>query len=108
MSMSEIPAAIPAAAAGAFIRAQQAASAADAERSARAEAADRTARAVGEHAAVVDTDDADTRVFTDAEGHGSQGRPFDEPPEEPAAESPPPKPGITTSPDGAIHIDIEA
>lgn len=106
--MSEIPAAIPAAAAGAFIRAQQSAQATDAERSARADAADRSARAVGEHAAMVDTDDADTRVFSDAEGHGSQGRPFDEPPEEASAEAPPPKPGITVSADGAIHIDIEA
>ena len=57
----------------------------------------------------MDTTDADARVFADAEGGGSQGRPFEEARhEQPSADAGGPFSGITEDPDGQLHIDLQA
>lgn len=109
--MAEIPSEIASSAAQAGFKAQQVGAEREARRAAQATAADRQLKAVDEAAATVDTDDADTEVFTDAEeGGGSQGR-TDQNEEEAADEdsSAKPKPGgITRDDDGRLHVDLEA
>ena len=78
----------------------------DGERTARANADRQQNFAITETDTTVETTDTDTRVHTDAEGGGSQGRAFSQPEEnqQPQEEAPPPQP------DG-IHgglIDLEA
>ncbi len=72
-------------------------------------AATRQTQAVDEAGNTVDTTDADARVFADAEGGGSQGRPFEEARhEQPSADAGGPFSGITEDPDGQLHIDLQA
>ncbi len=78
----------------------------DGERTARANADRQQNFAITETDTTVETTDTDTRVHTDAEGGGSQGRAFSQPeePQQPREETPPPQA------DG-VHgglIDLEA
>ena len=59
---------------------------------------------IDEKGSTVETTDGDTQVHTDAEGAGSQGRPFsdEEQPEQPTDQDRPPEG------DEGTHLDIEA
>ena len=59
---------------------------------------------IDEKGSTVETTDGDTQVYTDAEGTGSQGRPFSEQeqPDQPTDEKSPPEG------DEGTHLDIEA
>ncbi len=55
------------------------------------------------------TRDRDAEVYADAEGTGSQGRPFSEPESETEEETGPPStPGITADKEGRVRVDLEA
>ena len=107
--MAEIPSHIPASAAQSGVQSQEVAKGRDAQRANTANAANRQTQAIEEAGSTVDTEDADNRVFTDAEGSGSEGRPFDE---EATAEQQPKGQeadgGITRDENGRIHLDLEA
>ncbi len=77
----------------------------DGERTARANADRQQNFAITETDTTVETTDTDTRVHTDAEGGGSQGRAFSQPeePEQPQKEAPPQADGVH----GGL-IDLEA
>lgn len=83
----------------------------DADRAAQSHAAKSQSRAVAEATSNVETTDDDTQVFTDAEGGGSQGRPFQTDEEMPDVEGDDeeatpdgPHPGADPKP----HLDIQA
>ena len=108
--MADIPAGgVEASAAQAGYQAREAARAREAATAGRANAKDRQTKAVDEAASSVDTEDNDAQVFADAEGTGSQGRPF---PEENEADqgtgaSGDSSEGITEGEDGQLHLDLE-
>ncbi len=107
--MAEIPSDIASSAAQTSSQAREVAKVRDARRAGQANAADRHIKAVDEAGSTVDTEDADTQVFADAEGSGSQGRPFDEgqtPEQEPTGDNA--SDGITRDDDGQLHLDLEA
>ena len=106
--MAEIPSDIASSAAQAGYKGTEVAKVRDARRAGQAQTADRQIKAVDEAGSTVDTEDADTRVFADAEGSGSQGRPFDEGAagKEETAETD--TRGITRDVDGQLHLDLEA
>lgn len=108
--MAEIPAALPAAAAQAVHRARETSREEEAHRAAEAHTADRNVKAIDEASAVVDTDDADNRVFADSEGLGSQGREKedDSKNDEKSEDDADPSTGLHHRPDGTIHIDLQA
>jgi len=107
--MAEIPSDIASSAAQSGIRAKEVADAREAGRAGTANAADRQAKAIEESGTTVDTDDADSRVFADAEGTGSQGRPLEEEEAAGAEEAEESVPnGITRDDSGDIHVDIRA
>ena len=104
--MAEIPSDIASSAAQAGFQARQTAKERDAQRAGGRDLAERQVRAVDEAGNTVDTEDGDTAVFTDAEGAGSQGRPFEEEAEgseETAADVTDDDEGI-----GDSHLDISA
>lgn len=108
--MAEIPSALPAAAAQAVHRAREISRDDDAHRAGDAQIADRTVKSIDESSTIVDTDDADSRVFADSEGMGSQGR-QDEDAEDETAEPETDKlrdSGFTRRPDGTLQIDLQA
>ena len=81
----------------------------DARRAGEADAASRQANTVTEAGSTVETSDADVAVFSDAEGGGSQGRPFEEGPPSPLPDEASGNPGgITRDADGNLHVDLEA
>ena len=53
-------------------------------------------------------EDADTAIFADAEGTGSQGRSFEEPGAEERQAPETSDNGISKDEDGQLHLDIEA
>lgn len=108
--MAEIPSALPAAAAQAVHRAREISRDDDANRAGEAQIADRTVKSIDESSTIVDTDDADSRVFADSEGLGSQGRQDQEEEDEADdSESDGPKAsGVTKRPDGTFQIDLQA
>ena len=107
--MADIPSDIASSAAQAGYQARDAGQARAARQAAQANAADRQVKAIDETDTTVDTDDADARVFADAEGSGGMGRPFEEEaaaePEETAEGS---DEGISKDEDGQVHLDLEA
>ena len=107
--MAEIPSDIAAAAAGAPFQARETVKEREVRRAGQAHAAHRQVRTVDEAGTTVETTDADARIFTDAEGQGSQGRQLDDgsqpPSEQPTADD---RKGITTDKDGQLHLDLEA
>jgi hypothetical protein len=66
-------------------------------------------RALGEVADIVETDDGSTQIYSDAEGTGSQGRPFEEPSAEASEEQPQAEVegGLRRDDEGNVHLDIE-
>ena len=106
--MAEIPSDIASSAAQAGYQAREVGKERGARGAAQAHAANHQIKAVDESGSTVETEDADTRVFTDAEGGGSQGRAFEE--EHPESETPADSPdkGITRDQDGQLHLDLEA
>lgn len=107
--MADIPSDIASSAAQAGYQARDAGQARAARHAAQANAVDRQVKAVDEADTTVDTDDGDTRVFSDAEGSGGMGRPFEE---EAAAESEETSDGstegISQDEEGQVHLDLEA
>ena len=107
--MAEIPSDIASSAAQAGYRAREVGQARGARSAAQANAVDRRVKAVDEADTTVDTDDADARVFADAEGSGSMGRPFEEEGAAESEETPEQSSeGITRDDDGQVHLDLEA
>ena len=105
--MAEIPSDIASSAAQAGFKARQVGTEREARRAGQAQSADRQVKSIDESGNTVETEDGDAQVFTDAEGMGSQGRSMEQ---ETPAESQEPKPddGITSDPDGQLHVDLEA
>lgn len=110
--MVDMPSPIASSAAQSAYQSREVAKLRDAGAAAEAGAAGRQTAAVDEAGRTVDTADADDRVFTDAEGQGSQGRSAEQPDAQPesSSEAQPASPhgGITTDPDGRLHVDVEA
>lgn len=107
--MAEIPPEIPSSAAQAGFQAREVAKERDARRTARVEATKRQAQAVDEAGRTVETTDNDVAVFSDSEGAGSQGKPFeDEKPAEEETEDTSGESGITRDDEGNYHLDLEA
>ncbi len=107
--MAEIPPDISSSAAQAGFQAREVAKERDARRTGQAEAASRQTKAVTESGDTVETTDADVAVYADAEGTGSQGRPFEEAEtDEPETDDKPKNGGITRDDDGQLHVDLEA
>lgn len=80
--MAEIPSDIAGSAAQAGFQAREVGRQRDATRTGQAHAAQQQTRAVTEASELVDTAELGTRVFSDAEGGGGQGRAFESSPEE--------------------------
>lgn len=109
--MAEIPSDIASSAAQAGIRARQAVGDRESHRAAQANTSERQVKAVDQAGSSVDTDDLDTQVFADAEGTGSEGRPFeDEAPEQDDDDAPSREEtsGLTRDENGKLHVDLEA
>ncbi len=107
--MAEMPADIASSAAGAPIQAREAVKEREARRAGQVQAADRQVKSIDEAGSTVDTDDADTQVFADAEGTGSAGREFEEEggdDAQSAAETS--DDGVTHDEDGKPHLDLKA
>ena len=107
--MAEIPADIASSAAQAGYQARAVEGERAARRTSRRSATERQIKAVDEADTTVETDDADSRVYTNAEGSGSQGRPFDDSAtetDEPETDAP--QDGIVTDDDGHMHLDVQA
>ncbi|MBI4716208.1 MAG: hypothetical protein HY763_00225 [Planctomycetes bacterium] len=104
-----MPSAIAASAAQAAAQARETAASRESRRAEDVLAAGRQSRAVDEAGTTVDTADADTQVFTDSEGAGSQGRAFDSQPDADAAPAPADSAsGVTRDPNGRLHLDLQA
>lgn len=107
--MTEIPSHIASSAAQAGYQARDVGRERDARRAGQTNTAQRQVKAVEDASETVDTTDFDTRVTSDSEGAGSQGRAFDEDADTDDAstngESPP---GLTKGEDGQMHLDLEA
>ncbi len=82
---------------------RQTAAVRDTERTTSAVDLRQQANLIDEKGSTVETTDGDTQVYTDAEGSGSQGRPFSEEPSDQPADR-------ENRPEGdeGTHIDIEA
>ena len=107
--MAEIPSDIASSAAQAGFKAREVAHGRNARGAAQANATERQTKSIDEAGNTVDTEDADTQVFADAEGSGGQGRSFEEanlPETEDVSESA--AEGIVRDDDGRVHLDLEA
>ncbi len=105
--MAEIPSHLASSVAGSPLQSREVAKEQEARRSGAADAAQRQIKQVGELDNTVEAGDADTAVFSDAEGAGSQGRSEEESQESPDTQPDTPG-GVTTDEDGHVHLDIEA
>ena len=104
--MSSIPPDIAGAAAQAGFVSREASRIQDASRTAQQRAAARQVQAATDAADSVETTDADTAVFADAEGAGGQGRAFEEAASEEVPEVDTDAPSGLA--DGGGTLDIEA
>jgi len=108
--MADSPSPIASSAAGMPLQAKDAAEAREARRAGQHIAARTQVKTVDDAGAAVETTDADSRVFTDAEGTGSQGRQLGEEDEsqgrQTSADGEPV--GFTKDKDGKIHLDLQA
>lgn len=106
--MAEIPN-IAASAAQAGFQAREVGKTRDADNAAQANAAARQTNAISQAGETVETEDADSQVFTESEGAGGQGRQLDDDAAEAtdgdAGQS---SKGITEDEDGHLHLDLEA
>ena len=108
--MAEIPSDIASSASQANIQARSVADNRNARSADTANAVNRQVKATEEADTTVDTADDDTKVFADAEGTGSQGRPFEEesaPPDQ-QDEAAATNEGISRDENGQVHLDLEA
>ncbi len=109
MLMAEIPSHISSSAAQAGFQSREVGRERDAGRAGQANATQRQIKSVEEASDTVDTTDFDTRVTTDSEGSGSQGRSFEEDnPMEDSSTDQASVPGVTKDEDGQLHLDLEA
>ena len=106
--MAEIPSDIASSAAQAGYQAREVGKERGSRGAAQAHAANHQIKAVDESGSTVETEDADTQVFTDAEGGGSQGRDLEEEPSETEGAGDSSATGITQDQDGQLHLDLEA
>jgi len=108
--MSEIPADIASSAAQAGYQAREVGRVQGGHAAGQSNATKRVTRAVDETDTTVDTDDADAQIFSDAEGAGSQGTPFedDATPEDEPGEGDTSDSVITQGEDGRPHLDLQA
>ena len=106
--MSEIAPDLPSSAAQTGVQAREVAKEREARRAGQAHAANRQVKTVDEAGSIVETGDDDMAVFTDAEGSGSQGRPFEEEKSSPESADESTAKGITRGEDGQVHVDLEA
>ncbi len=107
--MAEVPSEIASSAAQSGVQSREVAKGRAAARANISSAASRETKAVEEAGSTVDTEDEDNRIFTDAEGGGSQGRTFEEgaAAEQGQGEAVSDN-GITQDEDGQLHLDLEA
>ncbi|MCO6437970.1 MAG: hypothetical protein J5J06_12835 [Phycisphaerae bacterium] len=104
--MAEIPSDIAASAAQAGYQAREVGRERDAARTGQSHQAQQQNRNVTEAGEIVDTAELGTRVYSDAEGAGSQGRPFESDDEQTKPESDDETPD-DDRPDGERpHLDI--
>jgi len=103
-----MPSHIASSAAPASYQAKEVAKERESRRAGQTNASNRQVKSVDEQGGTVDTEDADTAIFADAEGTGSQGRTFEEPGAEERQEPKIPDNGIRKDEDGQLHLDIEA
>ncbi len=107
--MSDIP---PIAASGAQAGYQQAevTRARDARRADQVRARAKNANAIDEAGNTIETDDNDSRVFTDAEGAGGQGRSDEDGEHSPEADEAQEgdDSAIVSDEDGDVHLDLQA
>jgi len=106
--MAEIPSDIASSAAGAPIQSREVTRAKEASRAAQSHATERQVRSLDEADATVDTDDADTQIFSDSEGGGSLGRDLSGDESARGSEEQRASPGISTDEDGQTHLDLQA
>ncbi len=107
--MAEIPSGISSSAAQAGFTARQVETEREARRAGQANTAERHAKKIDENDSTVDTNDADSQVFSDSEGEGSQGRTFQEGSEEaPEDQDNTAAEDITHDDDGQAHLDVQA
>lgn len=105
--MSGIPSDIAASSLQAGYQAREAAKARDGQKTAQASGASSQAKAITQAASSVDTSDEGTQVYSDAEGTGGRGRPFEEEQGESQHEYRDGEGGL--SDDGHVHnLDIQA
>ena len=107
--MAEIPSDIASSSAQAGYQAREVGKERAAGTAGQSNATQRQVKAVDEADTTVDTEDADTQVFTNSEGGGSQGRSLEEEspgiPEQAADHD---EQGVTKDEDGQVHLDLEA
>jgi hypothetical protein len=107
--VSGIPSDIAASAAQAGLQAREVTKDREAQRLGQAHAAARQVKTAHDADTTVETTDADTAVFADAEGQGGQGRELDgQPPADPDDVSSAGRTGITTDETGRQHVDLQA
>ena len=107
--MADSPSPSASSVAGAPLQAKDAAEAREARRAGQHNAARTQVKTVDDAGATVETTDADSRVFTNAEGTGSQGRQLGDEQEPAEQESSVAEPkGIIKGKDGKIHLDLQA
>jgi len=108
--MAEIPSDIASSASQANIQARVIADNRGARNADTANAVNRQVKATEEADTTVDTADDNAKVFADAEGTGSQGRPFEEEgaPAEQEDTDALPHGGISRDETGRLHLDLEA
>lgn len=106
--MAEGPSPIASSLAGAPLQARDAVEAAEARRAGQHHAIRQQVRLATEAGDTVETTDADSRVFGDTEGTGSQGREPGEHEEEQKKDQEPPLPGIIKDMKGQLHLDLQA
>jgi len=106
--MSEIPSDIASSAAQAALQAREVARERAGSAAGQGNAAQRQVKAVDEAGSTVETEDADNQVFTDAEGSGSQGKPFEDDRPSDGTEGKEPEEGVIRGEDGRLHVDLEA
>ncbi len=107
--MAEIPSHIASSAAQAGYQARVIGRERDAGKAGQANIVERQVKSVEEASDTVDTSDSDTRVTSESEGSGSQGRAFEEEKvEDELSENQDSPSGVTEDDDGHLHLDLEA
>ena len=106
--MAEIPSDISSSAAQAGFQANEVSKEREARRTGNIQGSNRQVKSLDEAGETVETKDADTAIFTDAEGTGSEGRENEEDTKDQPEDSDAAENGITTDGDGQLHVDLEA